>query len=396
VISADLELPSFPAPRRLFPHRFGNMPERVRLLQKFVDQAVAAAADKKPCAPLHDFWGFAAEATDATQSPVYSPVAHSLQRKQCIALGRPTDNAENIISCSTDPNFDLNKTIFKTLQSPIKRHVQSTRLNIAYNWSDTVAQEIDAAYIKIPKPVAPDNGAIFKFMAEECDFGIEHADGSFMDHLHFCHDYSLVHFNEVSPRVLLLHSILGVGTNCFPMTKDKLPALRSLLTTFEMMHIEAFPTILRLLIRGPLLDELDQIVADGAAIDQIAFRRVLDNASLVLSGDNFWTHLNFQLIHALDFLPALAWKATKNSDYFFHIFSRLYAILTRSGKLQARVEFDPEWEREAVKGSRTTDFSHFLLDMLPSATIMKVARKGIEEYSAAIGHDLNYQIIRRA
>jgi hypothetical protein len=24
---------------------------------------------------------------------------------------------------------------------------------------------------------------------DECDFSQEHADGSFLDHLHFCHDY---------------------------------------------------------------------------------------------------------------------------------------------------------------------------------------------------------------
>ena len=69
-------------------------------------------------------------------------------------------------SCSVDPHFDLNKTIFKTLESPVKRFVQRTRLNIAYHWSDSATEEIETAYAKIPKPPAPDNGPIFKFMAE--------------------------------------------------------------------------------------------------------------------------------------------------------------------------------------------------------------------------------------
>jgi len=159
-------------------------------------------------------------------------------------------------------------------------------------------------------------------------------------------------------------------------------------------HVAAFPTVLRLLIRGPLLDELDAIARDGATIEKISFYRVLDNVPIELSGDELWTQLNFQLIHALDFLPALAWKATKSSDYFFHIFSRLYGILTQTAKLQARVEFDSEWERDAIKGSRTTDLAHFLVDQLPSSLVLKTARSGIEGYSANIGHDLSYTIHR--
>ena len=71
-----------------------------------------------------------------------------------------------------------------------------------------------------------DNSSLFHFMFTECDFSIEHADGSFLDHLHFCHDYTAVHFSSASPRVMLLHSIMGVGTNCFPMGIEKLPTLR--------------------------------------------------------------------------------------------------------------------------------------------------------------------------
>ena len=47
---------------------------------------------------------------------------------------------------------------------------------------------------------------------------MEHADGSFMDHLQFCFEYSHAHMAGVSPRILLLHSIMGVGTNHFPLT----------------------------------------------------------------------------------------------------------------------------------------------------------------------------------
>lgn len=62
--------------------------------------------------------------------------------------------------------------------------------------------------------------------------------------------------------------------------------------------------------------------------------QVIDNGHYSLSGEELWTHLNFHLIHALDFLPVLAWKETKHSDFMFHIFTRLYAIITRAAKLQ--------------------------------------------------------------
>jgi hypothetical protein len=36
-------------------------------------------------------------------------------------------------------------------------------------------------------------------------------DGLFIGHLHFCSDYARLHLQGHSPRVLLLHSICGVG-----------------------------------------------------------------------------------------------------------------------------------------------------------------------------------------
>ena len=53
-----------------------------------------------------------------------------------------------------------------------------------------------------------------------------------------------VHFKDHSPRVLLLHSILGVATNYFPMKQELLPKLQGMLTDFENTHVEAFPSIL--------------------------------------------------------------------------------------------------------------------------------------------------------
>merc|ERR1719502_424341 len=122
---------------------------------------------------------------------------------------------------------------------------------------EEVASAIEKSYALLPA-VPQHDAAILNFMSDECDFACEHADGSFMDHLNFCHDYSALHFQGHSPRVLFLHSIMGVGTNVFPMSIDKLPQLESLLTPFEFSHVEAFPSVLRLLAEGSLLDLLSK------------------------------------------------------------------------------------------------------------------------------------------
>ena len=185
------------------------------------------------------------------QAEELAAIRHSPQRKRAIALGRPSDAAGEC-DVVADPRFDIDKTIFGTLTSPVKRWVQSAKLNHVETWHAEPLASIESAFaaVSVPRSVS-DDAPLFRFMAEECDFSLEHADGSFMDHLHFCADYSALHFSDSthpasrpmscerrlftalareqdhSPRVLLLHSILGVGTNCFPMGAEKLPALRS-------------------------------------------------------------------------------------------------------------------------------------------------------------------------
>ncbi|KAH8092444.1 hypothetical protein JL720_5417 [Aureococcus anophagefferens] len=56
-------------------------------------------------------------------------------------------------------------------------------------------------------PRAPDYAPpLLQFMNEDCDFAMEHADGSFMDHLQFCSSTGRALPGE-SPNVLLLHSV---------------------------------------------------------------------------------------------------------------------------------------------------------------------------------------------
>merc|ERR1719409_151918 len=58
-------------------------------------------------------------------------------------------------------------------------------------------------------------------------------------------------------------------------------------------------------------------------------------------GDEFWVHLNLQLIHTLDFLPIADWgSGMQYGDPFFQTFRRLYRFLQHAGKLQAKVDLD--------------------------------------------------------
>ena len=103
--------------------------------------------------------------------------------------------------------------------------------DVGKNASENAAQEVESAYqsARAARPLPEVDPALLRFMVEECDFDVEHADGSFLDHLYFCFEYSVQHFPDHSPIIMLLHSILGTGTNTFAMEAEKIPALKALM-----------------------------------------------------------------------------------------------------------------------------------------------------------------------
>ena len=170
------------------------------------------------------------------------------QRKAAIAHGGAVEHTGEVAVLPI-PHFDLGRTIFQTLEGKAARYVIQKRIAKDVRWFAEDARRVQAAYEEVSARAAlPDvSPDLLRFLAEECDFDVEHADGSFLDHLYFCFEYSVHHYPERSPLVLLLHSILGTGTNTFAMDKSKIPTLRSLVSPFEWTHIEAFPSVLRLL-----------------------------------------------------------------------------------------------------------------------------------------------------
>jgi len=295
-----------------------------------------------------------------------------LRRQAAIAAAGIEDHKGNVV-IQKNPNFDLDKTIFQTLDGLIPRTVMKRDLGVTPFWHDETVQRISAAFSKVERPLPLDK-PLTEFMLNECNFSMEHADGSFMDHLKFCHDYSAVHYKPHSPRVLLLHSILGVGTNYFPMEAKKIPQLAELISPVEMKHVEAFPSVLRLLLSWQLTDELQSKLGALDNLEGIKFHRVIDNQELQLNAEEFWVQLNYQMIHLLDFAPTADWESGVGMTVF-QVCLGLYDFLTRAGRLEAKVTLDPV----SAKG------------LVPTIK-RRMGIKAIARYSAKIGHSLDYEL----
>ena len=316
----------------------------------------------------------------------------SLQRKAAIAHGRAADHAGHV-RVEPIPNFDLDQTIFNTLEGKLPRFVMRTRVAKESYWSENAAQEVESAYqsARAARPLPEVDPALLRFMVEECDFDVEHADGSFLDHLYFCFEYSVQHFPDHSPIIMLLHSILGTGTNTFAMEAEKIPALKALMDAHEWTHVEAFPSVLRLLYDLELRRELRRNIRRLDQLEAIKFHRVIDNAPLTMSADDFWTQLNFQLIHLIDFLPVANW-ATHANDTAFIIFRDLYDFLEKAGKRAAQLEYTPSTGARSLAGE-TQSIRGWLTTLIPVKLSEKMAAASVRRFSTRIGHDIGYELV---
>lgn len=319
----------------------------------------------------------------------------SIQRKAAIASGRAVDHRGSV---RVEPivDFDLDRTIFGTLESKVARFVMRTRIAKDVSWDKAAALNMDRAYhdAREAYPLPAVDPALMRFLVEECDFDVEHADGSFLDHLYFGFEYTTQHFGQYSPLVMLLHSILGTGTNTFAMKAEKIPELRKLMSEFEWTHVEAFPSILRLLYDFGLRRDLRANRSRLAELESIRFSRVIDNEPLLMSAEDLWIQLNYQLIHLLDFLPVANWSVHGN-DTSFILFRDLYELLESSGKRSVELAYTP-----AVKGreliGESQSFLGWLTTLIPMGLSEKMSAKSIRQFSERIGHSMNYELLWRS
>jgi hypothetical protein len=315
---------------------------------------------------------------------------HTFQRKAAIATGSVQDHA-GCVTVSKIPNFNLNKTIFNTLEGRIPRFVMQTRIAKDVAWRNDEKHIIDQSYTTISEvsdlPLI--DPALLKFMVEECDFDVEHADGSFLDHLYFCYEYTHHHLPDHSALVMLLHSILGTGTNTFAMEASKIPALKSLVDVDEWLHIESFPSVLRLLYEGQLTRELYQNVNRLEQLQSIIFHRVIDNQLISMSASQFWVQLNYQLIHLVDFLPVSNWQ-THSNDTSFILFRTLYEFLSSSDLLEAKIDYIKSKNNRVI--GEEQDWGAKLISMIPVSLSARMASKSIQKFSTRIGHSLDFEL----
>jgi len=260
-----------------------------------------------------------------------------VRRMTCISLGMPSDHTKDVMVVP-DPDFDIEGTIFKTMDIPKVKSQMSKNMGVKIYWSDAAVAKAMALYAKVP-PSMPHDNSLMDFIRNECEFNVEHADGSFMDHLKFCYDYSATHLTAHSPRALFLHSILGTGTNVFPMELQKLDMLAGMLNPEELAHVEAFPSVLRLLHTFELQKALMDKQGQWDQLTGITFHRVIDNKRTHITAEQLWVQLNYQLIHELDFLPMTNWCETVSSGSFQSLRS-LHELLSSAGKLEAYVNLD--------------------------------------------------------
>jgi hypothetical protein len=324
---------------------------------------------------------------------IVSTIEHSTQRKYTLLHGQCKDHAGDV---KVDPikDFDLNATIFKTLNGKLPRLFMKAKIAKKSMWVPDIEGRIKQEFIKLRQQneISPIDPVLVKFMDEECDFNAEHADGSFMEHLVYGYEYALRFYPQHSANVMLLHSILGTATNTFAMEATKIPALQSLLTEFEFRHIGAFPSFLRLMYEPKFFSILLENKSNITNLQGIRFHRVIDNEVIMMSSEDLWIQLNYHLMHLVDFLPVANWQ-THSSDPLLQIFIQLSDFLDVMGERQAQVILPIPPAHFAKPLQETLSWGSRLSNWIPTSLKMKLATKSIRTFSKNIGHSLDFELI---
>ena len=108
----------------------------------------------------------------------------NLQRKAAITRGGAFDHAGRV-RVTRMADFDMNRTIFGGLEG-IGRKFMDEKLSKEATWDDAAAADVEAAYAAsaAAEPAPAIDQRLIAFMVNECDFSMEHADGTFLEHLY--------------------------------------------------------------------------------------------------------------------------------------------------------------------------------------------------------------------
>lgn len=72
-----------------------------------------------------------------------------LRRKAQIAFGKAQDHAPEVVVAAL-PGFDLDDTIFTTVEGSVPRMVMKDKLAVQLFWSDSAVQRISTAFLQVP------------------------------------------------------------------------------------------------------------------------------------------------------------------------------------------------------------------------------------------------------
>lgn len=320
-------------------------------------------------------------------------INHSTQRQYTIVHGECKDHAGSV-TVHPLPDFDLDTTIFTTLEGKIPRLFMTAKIAKEAVWKQDVREHIQTEYTNLRDTfeVPAISTDLLNFMETQCDFSAEHADGSFMEHLVYGYEYGLRHYPGHSALVMLLHSIMGTATNTFAMEAIHIPKLQTLLTEFEFLHISAFPSFLRLMYEPSFFQSILSNKDRLHELKGIRFHRVIDNEVMELDAENLWIQLNYHLMHFVDFLPVANWQ-THRSDPLLQIFIQLSEFLDAVDKRQATVEFPVPPETFIKPTQEKLSIGSHLSNWIPAGLKMKLATKSIRKFSERIGHSLVFELM---
>ena len=104
-------------------------------------------------------------------------INHATQRKYTIIHGACKDHAGSV-TVHPLPEFDLDTTIFTTLEGKLPRLFMTAKIAKESTWNTEIEQSIQTDYAKLKETfeVPSLSAELLNFMETDCDFSAEHAD----------------------------------------------------------------------------------------------------------------------------------------------------------------------------------------------------------------------------
>jgi hypothetical protein len=98
--------------------------------------------------------------------------ALDIRRMAQIVYAKASDHAGEVVILPKE-NFNIEKTIFASLESAMLKKVQAAKIGVTLFWSDAAALKIQSAFARVPRAPKYDR-ALVEFMQTKCTSGMAH------------------------------------------------------------------------------------------------------------------------------------------------------------------------------------------------------------------------------